>query len=205
MTNIWFTSDQHLGHENIIGFCQRPFVDVDEMDETIIAKWQAVVQSEDLVYLPGDLAMGAKDYTLGLISRLPGRIILLPGNHDACWIGKTSGARLGYWRKRYLDAGIAEIIDTGAGHPEPIIEIAGRAVKISHFPYIGDRHERQGQDKFSAFRPDDDGGWLLHGHTHGSWKVNNRMIDVGVDVWDYAPVHIDQIAEIILEEGALDA
>lgn len=195
--DIWFSSDQHFGHENIIRFAERPFADVQEMNEMMVLWWNELVGPNDLVYVPGDLCMGKIAQTLPLIARLNGRIILLPGNHDRPWIGQAAGERLRKAREMYLAQGIVEIVDTGGGFGEPVIEIAGQDVKISHFPYVGDSFERQDGDKFSAWRPDDEGGWLIHGHVHGSWKVQDRMINVGVDVWDFRPVHISQIEEII--------
>jgi hypothetical protein len=35
----FFTSDQHLGHRNIIRLCSRPFASIEEMDETLISRW----------------------------------------------------------------------------------------------------------------------------------------------------------------------
>jgi calcineurin-like phosphoesterase family protein len=40
MTNIWFTADHHFGHANIIGFCNRPFSDVMEMDAELMRRWR---------------------------------------------------------------------------------------------------------------------------------------------------------------------
>ena len=48
--NIWFTSDTHFGHFDIIRYCNRPFVSASEMDETIITNWNSVVQLNDEVY-----------------------------------------------------------------------------------------------------------------------------------------------------------
>lgn len=193
----WFTSDQHFGHKNIIEYCDRPYNSVGEMNEALIANWIERVAPGDLVFVPGDVVMGRKEESLPLLARLTGYIVVLPGNHDPCWFGSNAGAKLARGRAQYLDNGVAEIIDTGAGHGEPTVEIAGQTVKMSHFPYIGDSRERQGEDKFSAYRPEDDGSWLIHGHVHDAWKVKDRMINVGVDVWDYCPVHIDELAAII--------
>ena len=44
------------------------------------------------------------------------------------------------------------------------------------------------EDRYVDRRPADDGGWLLHGHVHERWRWHRRMINVGVDVWDYRPV-----------------
>ena len=63
-----------------------------------------------------------------------------------------------------------------------------------HFPYEGDSHD---EDRFTRWRPVDDGAWLLHGHVHTSWQVNGRQINVGVDVWDYAPVSEAALAALI--------
>ena len=47
------------------------------------------------------------------------------------------------------------------------------------------------------WRPDDTGGWLLHGHIHENWRQRDRQINVGVDAWDFTPVSEEQIAALI--------
>jgi calcineurin-like phosphoesterase family protein len=77
--NIWFTSDLHLGHDNIIKFCNRPFHDVNEMNEKIISNWNEQVQEQDIVYHLGDFCFGnPKQY----YPRLKGTIMFIPGSHD---------------------------------------------------------------------------------------------------------------------------
>jgi calcineurin-like phosphoesterase family protein len=70
----------------------------------------------------------------------------------------------------------------------------------SHFPYTGDSQAESRYDKYRAL--DEDGTPIIHGHTHSSEKVSRTdkgtlQIHVGVDAWDFYPVHIDQIREII--------
>lgn len=85
MRNVWFISDTHFGHANIITFTYsegrlRPFTSVEEMDETIIERWNAVVKSSDRVYHLGDVAMAKK--SIATVGRCNGRKVLLRGNHD---------------------------------------------------------------------------------------------------------------------------
>lgn len=199
---VLFSSDHHFGHSNIIAFSSRSYDSVQEMNEKLILKWNETVMPSDLVYYLGDLCMGKLKETLPLIKRLQGEIILIPGNHDRCWFGRSAGETLRREREAYLRAGISEIIDTGAGHPEPTIAIGGVVAKMSHFPYIGDSHETKYSDKFSAWRPDDDGGWLIHGHIHNNAGLHcspkvDHMLNVGVDVWDYSPVPMEWLAAMI--------
>jgi calcineurin-like phosphoesterase family protein len=202
MSDFWFTSDHHFGHENIIDFCNRPYASVYEMNADLIERWNARVRPDDLVYYVGDIVMGpGRKESMKLIAQLNGRKLLLPGNHDACWRGKASGTKLSEARVDYLTSGFIDIIDTGGGEGQPTVMIAGETVKVSHFPYVQDDFERSREDRFSAFRPEDDGSWLIHGHIHTSWKVRERMINVSVDVWDYAPVNYDEIAAIITAGG----
>ena len=55
---IFFTADTHWGHRNIIRYCQRPFADVDEMNEALITNWNSTVGKDDIVFHLGDFAMG---------------------------------------------------------------------------------------------------------------------------------------------------
>ena len=80
--NTFFTSDLHLGHANIIKYCNRPFVSVEEMDSTMIANWNGRVGQNDDIYVLGDFAMG-KTAVPQLLSRLNGRKHLIWGNHDS--------------------------------------------------------------------------------------------------------------------------
>lgn len=84
---VWIVSDTHFGHRNICRFTDergnkvRPFGDVDEMDEAMVERWNAVVGPEDKVYHLGDVAMSQR--SLAIMERLNGsRKILIRGNHD---------------------------------------------------------------------------------------------------------------------------
>lgn len=72
--------------------------------------------------------------------------------------------------------------------------MAGLTVVACHLPYRGDSHD---QDRYVTHRPMDNGSWRLHGHVHGRWQLRDRMINVGVDVWDYKPVAEERIAILI--------
>lgn len=80
MANIFLISDTHFGHENIIGYCARPFSCAAEMDEVIVSRWNDVVRPQDHVYHLGDVAM--KKTQLSIVKRLNGHKRLVFGNHD---------------------------------------------------------------------------------------------------------------------------
>ena len=90
------------------------------------------------------------------------------------------------------------------------LDIPGLAtVNLCHLPYtnVGDvrpedieNPEKPYHDKYTPYRPKDDGRWLLCGHIHQKWKTRNKMINCGVDVWDMKPVSIEEIKRIILNE-----
>ena len=69
-TATWFTSDPHFGHANIIRFCDRPFDDVQAMNDALVHRWNAVVQPEDTVYVLGDVALGPIQESLSHICLL---------------------------------------------------------------------------------------------------------------------------------------
>jgi calcineurin-like phosphoesterase family protein len=76
---IFFTSDTHFGHKNIIKFSNRPFYSIEEMDEVLIQNWNNVVGKNDTIYHLGDFCFGnSKKY----LKRLNGNIIRIKGSHD---------------------------------------------------------------------------------------------------------------------------
>ena len=76
---IFFTADLHLGHGNIIKYCNRPFNNVDEMDQTLIKNWNETVSDNDVVYILGDFCFKKYGY---YIRQFNGHIIELQGDHD---------------------------------------------------------------------------------------------------------------------------
>lgn len=74
------------------------------------------------------------------------------------------------------------------------LSVGGRKVLVCHLPYRGDSKDT---DRYLAFRPIDEGKWLLCGHIHEKWRQQQRMINVGVDVWDFAPVSEETLVELM--------
>ena len=90
MANIFFASDHHFGHANILTFKRddgtplREFVDVDHMNEHIVNCHNSVVRPGDKVYFLGDVTMDRKSRGLEILQRMNGEKILIKGNHDQC-------------------------------------------------------------------------------------------------------------------------
>jgi len=184
----FFTSDLHVGHANICAYTGRPYSSVEDMNAGLIEAWAETVGADDEVWILGDLALGRISETLPLVSALSGHKILVPGNHDRCWAGASDPAR---WRDVYLQqAGIEAIVDAPASYRLP----DGTVCALDHFPYAGDS---QDTDRYGAWRPSDNGRWLLHGHVHTAWRQRGRQINVGVDAWGGRPVPVATIGELV--------
>jgi len=184
MSTIWFTADTHFGHENIIKHSHRPFDSVEEMDEAMIEKWNAVVGKNDIVYHLGDVGMGSDTHTLNCVSRLRGQKRLVSGNHDPVHPQhRKSAGRQRTWMRFF------ESIS-----PFDQVKIGKHEVMLSHFPYIGDHTEGE---RFRQYRLRDEGRFLLHGHVHDAWLMKDRQLNVGVDMNDFEPAPLDAVAEIV--------
>jgi calcineurin-like phosphoesterase family protein len=182
--NIWLTSDWHLGHTRIINHCSRPFRDVHHMNEELVERHNTLVKPEDTVIDVGDFSMDAK-YVEPFMKRLNGKRVLVAGNHDRCHPCHKGSEN---WALKYMEWGFKSVV-TSLG-----MDIGGQRVLICHMPYTQD--DRHGE-KYAEYRPHDYGQPLLCGHVHQQWKQRGREINVGVDVREFAPVHIDEVAAII--------
>jgi calcineurin-like phosphoesterase family protein len=154
------------------------------MNDAIVHNWNSFIAPEDTVYHMGDAVMGSFAENVQILGRLNGIITLIPGNHDrfspAYHANPTARAR---FEQMYLDQGII------LGEEMENIQIGDQWVVLCHYPYTDER--------YPELCPVDNGSWLIHGHVHDEWQVNGRQINVGVDVWDYNPVSIRTIENII--------
>lgn len=156
----FYIADTHFNHGRILGMQPRPFESIEQHDETIIARWNAVVGENDVVYHLGDFAMGLNnaDRIRWIFSRLNGRKYLVYGNHDIRRDGELHPTVAG------LD---------WAARPEALMFVKdeGQQVVLSHYA------QRCWQG-----RPN--GAWHFYGHAHGRLPSEGRSRDVGVDLPD---------------------
>lgn len=189
---IYFTSDPHYYHLNVIKYCNRPFSSVEEMNEMLIKNWNDVVAPDDTVYCLGDFSMAFRPVE-AFSHRLSGTKYLVPGNHDFCHSyhkKSRNPENRKVWTQKYVDHGWIVLPE------QTTLDIPGVAtVNMCHHPYV---LNLEGDDKYMNWRPTNDGRWLLCGHVHQNWKVQDKMINVGVDVWDFKPVSVEEISKIIL-------
>lgn len=80
---IYTISDLHLGHKNIIRYCNRPFSSVGDMDRTLVDRWNRAIHPADTVIFLGDLTLSRSKHPREYLRSLNGIKILVRGNHDA--------------------------------------------------------------------------------------------------------------------------
>lgn len=166
---VWFTSDNHFFHEGIIAKCLRPYSSTDAMDADMIARWNDCVRPKDVVLHLGDLAMGLPNRWPALLATLHGRKILMRGNHD----------RVAKWYGEGL-----ELLRTNE-----IVLVNGMRCWLNHYP------KSRGPQDVRHRRPAAPGDFdiALCGHVHHNWLVQDGVINVGVDRWQFAPVQLDRL------------
>ncbi len=169
---IWFTSDQHFGHAKILKSCDRPFVNVEEMDETIIKNYNELVGPDDTVFFLGDLSWYSGRITKTIVSRLTGNKHLIIGNHD----GKAPRA---YQRMGFSSVHTMFVLSACSWWPD---------VKdtwfLSHEPV----------EQLVA-----EGMPMMCGHIHNLALQFCNAINVGVDVWGFSPMSLETIREMYNE------
>jgi calcineurin-like phosphoesterase family protein len=192
---IFFTSDTHFGHYNIINFCKRPIVEGFQgvpptlsrneakqlNDELLIRRWNECIKADDEVYHLGDFAFYGKTKAAEIIQRLNGRKYLIRGNHD----GHASQWWLyqGFqWVKDYYVVRVHEQ-QTIADH---LVQYHQNIV-LCHFPILSWENMQHGS-------------WHLHGHCHGALNHLNEKTtryDVGVDPNNWYPLTYDEVKGIM--------
>ena len=169
---IWFTSDEHYGHKNMLTYEDRPFDNVDILKSELIDRSNAVVKPNDEVWHIGDFSMFGRErpeYFKGILSRLNGRHHLVLGNHDR--LKPFTYVRLGF-----------ASVHTAMQLPN----IDDYRIILAHDPAT-----------YVAMSKDT---VLLCGHVHSLFSdllPKERVINVGVDVRNFTPISIEEIIDIL--------
>lgn len=178
--HTFFTSDTHFNHANIIRFCNRPFRNVDEMNETIVANWNETVGENDTVFHLGDFCLGGAAEWTKFLDRLNGRIYLILGNHDLKNIRQGFLGRFEHVAMQMR------------------IEIGKQKIYLCHYPFLC--FEGGYKDVWQLFG---------HVHTRKSntgidagrlQYLYPTQYDVGVDNNDFRPVTYEQVRARILKQ-----
>lgn len=184
--NIFFSSDQHFGHRNVVKFCNRPYTDEKEMGKALIENWNSTVSPDDIVVTMGDFFWFNDSQSIKkVVNQLNGTIYMVLGNHDK----KESFRRCDHEKLIIVD-GITHIFlrceNTDRWY-EKTFEIV-----CSHYPLMTWAHR-------------DRGAINLFGHIHSGWLRSvddydqnlplwtGQQLDVGVDNQNFKPVSFEDV------------
>lgn len=177
---LFFTSDPHFGHENILKYCHRPFSSIEEHDEELIRLWNETVPEDGIVFILGDIGFCSETYLKTILNRLNGKIYWIIGNHD--------------WRR--ITPGIMNRFECIT--QQMVITVDNKLVYLNHFPFLcypdSDRHpvyQFFGHVHSGPLSGSSDISRLVH--------LNKRQYDVGVDNNEYKPISFQDIMKKIGE------
>lgn len=170
MGKIFFISDSHFHHKNIIGYDKRPFNNTFEMNKHMIEKWNEVVTYKDEVYFLGDFIFGTVKQAEEIREQLNGTIHLIVGNHD---------------KKLLKNRDFRNLFSTVNEYKELYID--NKQVILFHYPI----KEWDGFFRDSVH---------LYGHVHikGVEGMSENAYNVGASLIDYTPKTLKQITEKVI-------
>ena len=196
---LYFTSDPHYGHANIIKFCNRPFNSFQEMNDILINNWNNIIREDDLCFILGDFSMWGKQAWNNILDRLMGRKILIMGNHD---------------KDKNIPIERFEIVTDGFLNirvKDDDKDKDGQRITLCHYPMLS---------WYQSHR----GAWQLFGHWHNKKvreaienvevatyvkeehlymdKTRWNQYDVGVDGNNFTPISYLEVKKRILENMA---
>lgn len=166
-------ADLHFDHKNIIGFSNRPFKNVTEMNQKLIELWNMRVKKQsDEVYILGDfLFSGSGQRANDILKQLNGKKYLIRGNHEKYLKDPLFDVKNYEWIKDYYS-----------------LQYEKRKFILFHYPIL----EWDGLFTHSI---------LLYGHVHQTRKeyfekiLGYTALNVGADMIGYAPISLDSIIE----------
>lgn len=171
---VYFTSDTHFGHENIIRYCNRPFRNAEEMNAELIRRWRETVPEDGIVFHLGDFAHGNARLWNDILSALTGRKYLILGNHD------MKALRQGYMGRFEHVA------------QQMTIRVGGQAIVLNHNPFLC--YGGSYRDVWQLFGHVHSGPASHTGLDHPRLKMLFPLqYDVGVDNNDFRPISFAEV------------
>lgn len=177
---LFFTSDHHFGHANVIKHCSRPYSSVEEMDTDLIKRWNEKIPKNGMVIHGGDLSMNLSKGELyaKYLKHLNGKIIFqVIGNHDRklenhLYNNKPKNDSFG-------DKCLITVKDPG-------FEYGYKKIVVNHFPELSWYHKEKG-------------AWHVFGHVHGNLiHPHKNAVDITIDANDYYPISYSELKSKIL-------
>jgi len=181
--NYWFTGDWHLGHRRIVGICKRPFLNLTDMENSIIANHNSVVADDDVVFNLGDVGFRCSAWHVSEKLKLfNGKIVIILGNHDKALRQALNKGML----DKELEEGKIEIIGGKIAYEDSTIAISKMLTFDNQKIFIGHYGHRTWP---SAFR----NTYHLYAHSHNNLAPFYRSFDVGVDTNNFFPYSLETI------------
>jgi len=171
MTDIWFISDTHFNHSNILNFTDSEgkkfrgdiFSDTEHMNETMIENWNKMVKPTDKIYHLGDVYFGNDQAANNILRRLNGHKRLIIGNHDKV-------------------------------HKKSILLDHFDSVKM-WWPFEGMIFTHVPIPRLHM-RTRSGSGFNFHGHTHQNPPATEFHFNLSVERINFTPIHLDELKKI---------
>jgi len=163
--NIYYWSDIHFSHKNIIKYTGRPYPDYEAMNEGLITSYLNTVTANDVVVFGGDIGFGNIDLINQKLNRLPGYKIQIVGNHDMYRDGSLYDLN---FDERHL-CFVTNIDDCNMSFQ----------LLHTHYP-LGDQYVPENC-------------LSVHGHIHNHLMTGNKHINICVEHTNYKPMHIREL------------
>jgi len=182
-TDVYFISDFHCFHHNVLKFDNRPFSDVHEMHNTIIKNWNNTVSPNSTVFYMGDLSFNSFTNTKPIVDSLVGNIYFINGNHD------NPKDILKY--DRWVD--VLDMVDLQILDEKNVEQRKNKYqhLVLSHYPILHWNRKHYGSIH-------------VHGHSHhdlyksnASYYETGYVLDVGCNGIDYTPISYEDVKRVV--------
>lgn len=181
MSENFYISDTHFGHENIIHFCNRPFTNSHEMNNYMITQWNSIVGEKDIVNHGGDFAMKCHPKLIEeIVYALNGKIYMVVGSHDKDVLKLY---KEGKFKDKLKIIGFDPTLNP---HPPTmnVIKVGSEQITLCHY-------------RMAVWPRSHYNSYHCFGHQHRSTVEIGKSLNICVEKLNYTPLHVNKVIEIM--------